>query len=133
MKQPQCLREAVLYILIQRLSLMKQLSFILLFFTLLCFKTDAASAFSPVKGETCATCRGKANCNACKTCNYCAHCNAGGSCGVCSSGTAKPNKSTVKPVYKVSDQQGSAQCKGTTKKGLRCKRMVRGGGNCFQH
>lgn len=78
-----------------------------------------------------AKCYGSASCGACKTCNYCAHCNAGGTCGVCSS----VNKTVTRRVSSAStgSYSGSSQCQGTTKKGARCKRMVRGGGYCWQH
>lgn len=84
-----------------------------------------------VNGSHVATCYGSINCRACKTCNYCAHCNAGGSCGVCSSGTSQQILRTR--LVKTKSSTASSQCQGITKKGNRCKRMVRGGGYCWQH
>jgi len=84
-----------------------------------------------------ATCYGNKNCYACKNCKYCGHCNAGGgTCGICSSSASlpvasQPRRSSVKKSNGGSS--ASSQCQGITKKGARCKRMVRGGGYCFQH
>ena len=85
-----------------------------------------------------ATCYGNKNCYACKNCKYCAHCNSGGgSCGICSASVALPIKSsTQKPSAEKSTNNSTAsssQCEGTTKKGQRCKRIVKGGGYCWQH
>ena len=40
-----------------------------------------------------------------------------------------PETTTVKKQSSTT----SSQCNGRTKKGARCKRMVKGGGNCWQH
>ena len=82
-----------------------------------------------------ATCRGSDNCRACSSCNYCGHCNSGGSCGVCSPKSSSSNTliSKPKPKSTTSNISISSQCKGTTKKGAQCKRMVKGGGYCYQH
>lgn len=42
------------------------------------------------------------------------------------------NDETV-PTIKNKTYSTSSQCNGITKKGKRCKRMVKGGGNCYQH
>ncbi|WP_369974452.1 DUF5763 domain-containing protein [Pedobacter sp. HMWF019] len=89
----------------------------------------AAIEYGSIDKDHYAKCTGSVNCRACKTCNYCAHCNSGGSCGVCSSGSSIKHIST----FKSSTNSSSSQCKGITKKGARCKRMVRGGGYCWQH
>src|SRR5215217_4525714 len=107
---------------------------ILLLFSITLFLSD--SSLSSIIGNEenhIATCTGSSSCFACKNCKYCKHCSAGGgTCGVCSSsGTdtvAKPKARST-----TSNTSTSSQCKGTTKKGARCKRMVRGGGYCYQH
>lgn len=97
---------------------------------LLCYTSSGYGVFSGTFPDKlhCATCRGSEDCRACSSCNYCKHCNSGGKCGVCVSGKRLP----AKPV-RDSDSDVSGQCKGTTKKGARCKRTVRGGGYCWQH
>lgn len=85
-----------------------------------------------------ATCYGHKNCYACKNCKYCAHCNSGGgSCGVCSSSASLPIKVPQKVATEKSrgntTSSSSSQCQGITKRGQRCKRMVKGGGYCWQH
>ncbi|MCX2483791.1 DUF5763 domain-containing protein [Pedobacter sp. MR2016-24] len=111
---------------------MKNLLFIV--FTSILLFTGHATELRPEKtNKHIATCYGNSTCYACKNCKYCAHCNSGGgTCGVCSSSPATNNK---KPIVKSSSttSRSSSQCQGTTKKGARCKRMVRGGGYCYQH
>ena len=78
-----------------------------------------------------ATCTGSKNCFACSSCRYCAYCNSGkGKCSICSSPSSldKPKLNKL-----TSTNSASAQCKGITKKGSRCKRMVKGGEYCWQH
>jgi len=112
--------------------------FLLLIFTSVMFFTGhhPESTSVPRKALV-ATCYGYKNCTACSSCNYCGHCNSGGSCGVCCSASTQPakpkagKKSTVKSSGFTSS--ASSQCQGITKKGARCKRMVKGGGYCYQH
>ena len=109
---------------------MKLLNFILLFCSIVTFSDTTVFANGGMDKPHCATCVGSKNCSACKNCKYCKHCNSGGSCGVCSSASVK-NTAGLKPLAKSSSV--SSQCRGTTKKGARCKRMVKGGGYCWQH
>ena len=44
------------------------------------------------------------------------------------------NTTQTAPVRTTtSNSTTSSQCGGMTKKGVRCSRMVKGGGNCYQH
>jgi hypothetical protein len=91
----------------------------------------------PLKTKTnihIATCNGNSSCYACKNCKYCGHCNqGGGTCGVCSSRSVAGTQTLTRNSISNTGTSVSSQCKGITKKGLRCKRMVKGGGYCFQH
>lgn len=110
-------------------SKMKYLYLILLF-SIMAYSFPAAGKHVATKTKHCATCKPNGNCNACTSCNYCKHCNSGGSCSVC----AKSSKNNLPQKRSASSDSSTAvSCKGTTKKGLRCKRMVKGGGYCWQH
>lgn len=114
---------------------MKRLSNILIGFLFL-FSNHYASAGLDFKDEHIAKCTGSKSCYACKNCKYCEHCNAGrGNCGVCSSSSPigrVPVRMTIKQSP-VSTTSSNSQCRGITKKGARCKRVVSGGGYCWQH
>ncbi|WP_221931272.1 DUF5763 domain-containing protein [Pedobacter westerhofensis] len=115
---------------------MKNIGLVILFCSLLTFTSSSAKKAKTTIDKRHATCRGSANCSACSSCNYCGHCNSGGICGVCSSGSSGHASSAVKAYAAPRSRSISAtssQCKGTTKKGARCKRMVKGGGYCWQH
>ena len=88
----------------------------------------------PTLEPTIATCKGENPCRACSNCKYCKLCNSGCKCGVCSNSrnplTEKPTSTKENNSSKV---QQTSQYTGTTQKGLRCKRMVSGGGRCWQH
>src|SRR5687768_12473883 len=106
---------------------MKHMVILMLLSITLVFSDSSLSANNEVVRTHIATCTGTKSCYACKNCKYCGHCNAGGgTCGVCSS-SAPAVKTAVKPKEE-SNSSVSSQCKGTTKKGARCKRMVKGGG-----
>lgn len=111
---------------------MKYLSILIILGTTLLFSDSMLTAGTNNNNKHIATCTGSKTCYACKNCKYCGHCRGGGgTCGVCSS-SVPPVKTTVKPKD-VNINSVSSQCKGTTKKGARCKRMVKGGGYCWQH
>ncbi|WP_394331824.1 DUF5763 domain-containing protein [Pedobacter steynii] len=113
---------------------MKNLSLLVLLFSTLSFNNVSAFKDAAKVDPHVATCTGSRSCYACSSCRYCKHCNAGGTCGVCTSGTstARKNVPASGPTVKSSNSS-SSQCQGTTKKGARCKRIVRGGGYCWQH
>lgn len=80
-----------------------------------------------------ATCRGSDSGRACSSCSSCGYCNSsGGYCGVSAPKFSSSNTLISKPKPKTTTSV-SAQCKGTTKKGIQSKRMVKGGGYCYQH
>lgn len=114
-------------------SLMKNLTLIVLFCSTFLFTSISGSSIKKTEDNHCATCRGSRNCRACTSCNYCAHCNSGGSCGVCSRSSSSAVKTLFSKPTKNNRPAVSYQCKGITKKGLRCKRMVKTGEYCWQH
>jgi len=106
--------------------------------SLLLFTGYAPMSKGKKESKHIATCYGNKTCYACKNCKYCAYCNSGGgSCGVYSSSTSLPIKGETQrnsPIKSLGNSSSlGSQCKGTTKKGQRCKRMVKGGGYCWQH
>jgi hypothetical protein len=111
---------------------MKNIGLVVLILSILSFTSSSANKSKVIRDIHHATCRGSANCNACSSCNYCGHCNSGGSCGVCSSGKVSTLRTYSTPKA-VNNNVSSSQCQGITKKGNRCKRMVKGGGYCWQH
>lgn len=111
---------------------MKNLLLLMLFCSMFSFTNISAFAEKTIGDGYVATCRGSDNCRACSSCSSCGHCNSGGSCGVCSPKSSSPNKLISKPNPKT-NTSASSQCNGVTKKGAQCKRMVKGGGYCYQH
>lgn len=111
---------------------MKNVSLAVILFSILSFTSSSANKNKVMSDIHHATCRGSANCRACSSCNYCGHCNSGGSCGVCSSSGVATVSTYLKPGS-YNNNVNSSQCRGVTKKGNRCKRMVKGGGYCYQH
>jgi hypothetical protein len=111
---------------------MKNIGFALLVFSILSFTSSSPINKDKVHRLFYATCKGYANCRACSNCKYCKHCNSGGSCGVCSSNAVYTQRNYLKP-QNIIKRGISSQCQGITKKGNRCKRVVKGGGYCWQH
>ena len=72
---------------------------------------------------------------ACSSCNYCGHCNLDGSYEACNlkSSLSKILISRPKSKSITSNITMNSQCKGTTKKGARCRLMVKGSGDCYPH
>lgn len=101
-----------------------------LIYFILCF-ASCSDDTKPAKSETSSPsilrCYGDSACAACLSCNYCKLCNAGGSCGVCDSSKNGVVKTNAKPPAV------KEQCNAITKKGTRCKRLIKTGIYCWQH
>lgn len=113
---------------------MRNLSFIVMIWSAISCTDVSAFKTTANFNVECATCTGSRNCYACKNCKYCKHCNAGGKCGVCSSALPTLTRNlNIANTSKKRDVSISSICQGTTKKGVRCKRVVKNGSYCFQH
>ncbi|WP_354375344.1 DUF5763 domain-containing protein [Pedobacter africanus] len=114
---------------------MKNLTSLVVLCSILSFTNVSAFKETEVSDSHVATCTGSKSCYACSSCRYCKYCNAGGgNCSVCAPNPAGGSKNSLfsGPAIKRG-VSSSSQCKGVTKKGARCKRMVTGGGYCWQH